>query len=138
MSWASESFEPASKSPEMDVAEGRPEQGPGRKRVIKVLLVDDHPVVRHGLRACLRPCSRVVVIGEASNGREAIERAKELAPDLVLMDLEMPEMDGLMATEILRKQSPRLKVVILSMHNHSEYVMRIVKSGASGYVLKGA
>jgi DNA-binding NarL/FixJ family response regulator len=106
--------------------------------MINVLLVDDHPVVRHGIRACLKQCPRVEVIGEAANGREAVERAKELSPDLVLMDVEMPEMDGLIATEILRKQCPKVKVVILSMHNHSDYVMRIVKSGASGYVLKGA
>jgi len=138
MNWAAESLEPFSNPTGLELVQTRPEHGPARKRIIEVLLVDDHPVVRHGIRACLRSCARVAVIGEAGNGREAVERAKELSPDLVLMDVEMPEMDGLIATEILRKQCPRIKVVILTMHNHSEYVMRIVKSGASGYVLKGA
>jgi DNA-binding NarL/FixJ family response regulator len=81
---------------------------------------------------------RLSVIGEASNGREALAKVRELSPDVVLMDLEMPEMDGLMATEILRKQQPKVRVVVLSMHTHPEYVMRIIKSGANGYVLKGA
>jgi len=117
---------------------GRPERQAAYKELIRILLVDDHPVVRHGLRACLRACNRVAVIAEAANGREALARAKELLPDVVLMDIEMPEMDGLMATEILRKQLPNIRVVILTMHSHPEYVMRIIKSGANGYVLKAA
>ena len=116
----------------------KPKRELERKEVIRVLLVDDHPVVRQGMRSCLRPSARVAVIGEAANGRDAIIQAKELLPDVVLMDIEMPEMDGLMATEILRKQQPQIRVVILSMHSHPEYVMRIIKSGANGYVLKGA
>jgi DNA-binding NarL/FixJ family response regulator len=138
MNWPAESLDPVSSSGELGLVQATPNYGPLRKRMIKVLLVDDHPVVRHGIRACLRPCPCIAVIGEAANGREALDRVRELSPDLVLMDVEMPEMDGLITTEILRRQCPKIKVVILSMHNHSEYVMRIVKSGASGYVLKGA
>src|SRR5947207_1140620 len=138
MNWVAESLDSFSNPEGLNQKEELPEANPGRKKVIRVLLADDHPVVRHGIRACLRPESRVAVIGEASNGREAVQLAHELKPDLVLMDIDMPEMDGLMATEILRKQTPKIKVLILSMHNQSEYVMRIMKSGASGYVLKGA
>jgi two-component system nitrate/nitrite response regulator NarL len=142
MNWAAESLDSFSNPQGLNQNETpgdqSPEASPGRKKVIRVLLADDHPVVRHGIRACLRPEARVAVIGEATNGREAVQRAHELKPDLILMDIDMPEMDGLMATEILRKQMPKVKVLILSMHNQSEYVMRIMKSGASGYVLKGA
>jgi len=135
---SAESLDPFSNPEELRKSEKPPEAGRGRKKPIRVLLVDDHPVVRHGMRACLRSQDRVAVIGEAKNGREAIQKVEELGPDLVLMDIDMPEMDGLMATEILRKANPKLKVLILTMHNHSEYVLRIVRSGASGYVLKGA
>src|ERR1043165_4572447 len=104
MNWGAQSLDPISDPKRMQGQ--KPEREAERKEIIRVLLVDDHPVVRHGLRACLRPCARVAVIGEASTGREAIARAKEFSPDVVLMDIEMPDMDGLMATEILRKQQP--------------------------------
>jgi two-component system, NarL family, nitrate/nitrite response regulator NarL len=136
MNWAAESLDPISDPKRMQG--DKPQREPASKELIRVLLVDDHPVVRHGLRACLRPNSRVAIIGEACNGKEALIQAKELSPDVVLMDIEMPQMDGLLATEILRKQNPKIRVVILSMHSHPEYVMRIIKSGANGYVLKGA
>ncbi len=106
-------------------------------RGIRVLLVDDHPVVRQGLASCLSR-HNVLVVGEAANGRDAVRRAKELSPDIVLMDLDMPHMSGLAATELLRRESPAIKVLVLSMYTHSEYVLRILQSGARGYVLKDA
>src|SRR5436190_21916903 len=137
MNSAAKSLDPFSNPQELG-QQKLAEPSRGRKKPIRVLLVDDHPVVRYGIRACLRPHDRVAVIGEATNGQEAVQKAQELGPDLVLMDIDMPEMDGLVATEILRKSNPRIKVLIVTMHNHSEYVLRIVRSGASGYVLKGA
>src|SRR5437016_879594 len=100
MNCAAESLDPISDPNRMQGQ--KPKREPERQEVIRVLLVDDHPVVRQGMRSCLRPSARVAVIGEAANGRDAITQAKELLPDVVLMDIEMPEMDGLMATEILR------------------------------------
>jgi two-component system, NarL family, nitrate/nitrite response regulator NarL len=108
------------------------------KKKIKVLLVDDHPVVRKGLCSCLSNRENIKVVGEASEGREAIQKVKELSPDIVLMDLNMPGMDGLTVTETVRKESPQTKVLVLSMHSNREYVLRIVKAGARGYVLKDA
>jgi len=102
---------------------------------IRILLVDDHPVVRQGLAACLTR-HNLLVVGEAANGRDAVRRVKELSPDIVLMDLEMPHMSGLTATELMRRENPGVKVIVLSMHTHSEYVLRIMKSGIRGYVLK--
>ncbi len=110
----------------------------GVKRRIRLLVVDDHPVVRKGISACLGRHSNFEVVGEAGDGEAALSQARELAPDIVLMDLDLPQMDGLVVTEILRREQPRLKVLILSMHSSSESVLRIFKAGARGYVLKGA
>ena len=108
------------------------------KQKIKVLLVDDHPVVRKGLYSCLSNRPNLDVVGEAGNGAEAIRKVRELAPDIVLMDIYMPEMDGLAVTEFLHNESPQVNVLILSMHSNRETVMRIIKAGARGYVLKDA
>jgi len=108
------------------------------KRKIKVLLVDDHPVVRKGLYSCLSNHPNLDVVGEAGNGAEAIRKVRELGPDIVLMDIYMPEMDGLAVTQFLHHESPHIKVLILSMHSNRETVMRIIKAGARGYVLKDA
>jgi two-component system, NarL family, nitrate/nitrite response regulator NarL len=108
------------------------------KKRIKLLLVDDHPVVRKGISSCLARHEHLLVVGEAANGEEAIRKTRELIPDIVLMDIDMPEMNGLAVTEVLRKEMPKTKVLVLSMHSNSEYVMRIIQSGASGYVLKEA
>lgn len=105
---------------------------------IKVLLVDDHPVVRKGLHSCLANRENLKIVGEASNGLEAIQKVTELDPDVVLMDINMPGMDGLEVTETLRKEAPRTRVLVLSVHDTRDYVMRIVKAGARGYVLKDA
>jgi two-component system nitrate/nitrite response regulator NarL len=108
------------------------------KKKIKVLIVDDHPVVRKGLHSCLANRENLKIVGEAGDGAEAILKVKELSPDIVLMDINMPGMDGLAATETLRKDSPRTKVLVLSMHSTRDYVLRIIKAGARGYVLKDA
>ncbi len=108
------------------------------KNRIKLLLVDDHPVVRRGISSCLARQERLSIVGEAGDGIEAVRKAKELAPDIVLMDIDMPHMDGLAVTEVLRKELPNIKVLILSMHSNTDYVLRIIQSGARGYVLKEA
>ncbi len=109
-----------------------------RKAKIKILIVDDHPVVRKGLLSCLAAQENLKIVGEAANGTEAVRLVKELTPDIVLMDLSMPEMDGLAVTEALRKVAPQIKVLILSMQSNRESVLRIIKAGARGYVLKDA
>jgi len=108
------------------------------KRKVSLLLVDDHPVVRSGLRTCLSKRDRFEVVGEAANGKEAVCLVGDLSPDIVLMDLCMPQMDGLEATLQLRKQAPRVKVLILSVNNNKESILQVVRSGAKGYVLKDA
>jgi len=108
------------------------------KQKIKVLLVDDHPVVRKGLQSCLGRQDRLKIVGEASDGDEAIRKARELAPNVVLMDISMPRMNGLAVTEVLRKDAPQVKVLILSVHSNKEYIFRIIQAGAHGYVSKEA
>jgi two-component system nitrate/nitrite response regulator NarL len=108
------------------------------KQRIKVLLVDDHPVVRKGLQSCLARQDTIKVVGEASDGDEALKKARELSPDVVLMDISMPRMNGLAVTETLRKESPNVKVLILSVHSNKEYIFRIIQAGAHGYVSKEA
>lgn len=108
------------------------------KKKIKVLLVDDHPVVRKGLCSCLQDRANLKIVGEASDGAEAIRQVTEFSPDIVLMDLNMPGMDGVKVTEMLRKQSPQTKILVLSMHSNREYILPVIKAGARGYVLKDA
>ncbi len=103
---------------------------------IKLLLVDDHPVVRKGIASFLAARPNLEVVGEAANGCEAVRKAKQLCPDIVLTDIDMPQMSGLAVAELLRKEQPQIKVLILSMHSNTEYVLRIIQSGARGYVLK--
>jgi DNA-binding NarL/FixJ family response regulator len=109
---------------------------PGRNNAIRVLLADDHPVVRLGLASCLARHEQVMVVGEAADGREAIKKAKELSPEVLLLDIDMPNLDGLAAMEILRNDMPGLKVIVLSMLHQPDYVARVLRSGASGYILK--
>jgi two-component system, NarL family, nitrate/nitrite response regulator NarL len=116
---------------------GNPTSGVRKtNRRVRVLLADDHPVVLNGMKACLKGYSHLEVVGEARNGLEAIKQARTLVPDLVLMDLEMPQMNGLAAIEILREEMPQLKVLILSSFGNPEYVRAAVQSGAHGYLLK--
>jgi two-component system, NarL family, nitrate/nitrite response regulator NarL len=113
-------------------------QQPQAKRSIRVLLVDDHPIVRKGIGSCLAKYPNLEIVGEASGGHEAIRKARELAPDVIMMDMEMPEMDGLSVTQTLRKEMPQTKILILSMHRNTDVVLRILQSGALGYVVKDA
>ena len=105
-------------------------------RKIKVLIVDDHTLVRDGIRALLALVADVEVVGEAANGKEAIEKVKELAPDVVLMDLAMPIMGGLEATRRIRREFPGTKVLALTQYDDSEYVIPIIEAGACGFVTK--
>ncbi|MDB6033251.1 MAG: two component LuxR family transcriptional regulator [Verrucomicrobiales bacterium] len=105
-------------------------------RKIKVFLVDDHPVVREGVRSCLRHYEQVEVVGEAASGHEAIDRAKEFAPDIILMDVTMPGMNGLEATKCLRAICPDSRVLIFTVHEKKEFVREMIQSGARGYIRK--
>ncbi len=105
---------------------------------IKVLVVDDHAIMRDGIRALLDLHDGIQIIGEASEGKEAVEKARELMPDVIIMDIGMPEMDGLEATRRIRKKSPEIRVVILTQHDNKEYVLSAIKAGAAGYVPKRA
>ena len=103
---------------------------------IRVLVADDHDVVAEGLRGLLAAQPDIEVIGVASNGRDALERVREQRPDVVLMDVSMPELNGVEATRRIREECPRTRVVILSMHSDAEHVQRALQAGASAYVLK--
>ncbi|MGD0261536.1 MAG: response regulator transcription factor [Verrucomicrobiota bacterium] len=105
---------------------------------IRVILADDHPIVRAGIRDALKEIPGVEVAGEANDGREAIELVKSLHPDVVFMDISMPGLNGLDATERIVKAFPQVRVVILSRHDHEEYYWRALQVGASGYLLKKA
>lgn len=102
----------------------------------RILLADDHAVVRNGFRMILAAQTDMEVIGEASNGREAIEQAKQLQPDVVVMDVTMPELNGIEATRRLLELVPRARVLALSMHKDAVYVREILRAGARGYLLK--
>jgi two-component system, NarL family, response regulator NreC len=105
---------------------------------MRVLLADDHAIVRQGLRSLLENKAKVKVIGEASDGREAVKMAAEMKPDLVIMDIAMPGLNGLEALLQLKSLELPLKVIILSMHIEENYLIRALRSGASGYVYKGS
>jgi len=105
---------------------------------IKILLVDDHAIMRDGIKALLSIHDDIEIVGEASEGKEAIEMAQELAPDIVEMDIGMPGMDGLEATRRLTKRNPRIKVIVLTQHDNKEYIFSTIKAGAAGYVPKKA
>jgi len=103
---------------------------------ITVLIADDHTILRRGLVSLLSLNENIQVVGEAGDGRTAVEMALRLEPDVVLMDLSMPVLNGLEATNQLRRDAPGIKVLILSAHDNDEYVAQVVRSGANGYVLK--
>lgn len=103
---------------------------------IKVLIVDDHTLFRQGLRKLLEAYAGVQVIGEASNGKEAIAKVDEISPDLVLMDIKMPRMDGIEAIRFIKKKHPELNILALSMYEDAEYVLKAVNAGANGYMQK--
>jgi len=105
---------------------------------VRVLIVDDHAIVRDGIRALLALDKDVQVVGEAGGGREAIELARRLAPDVIVMDIAMPDLGGLEATLEIRKERPDARIVVLSQYGDASYVRRFLKAGVSGYVLKKA
>ena len=103
---------------------------------IRILLADDHAVVRQGFRMILSSHPDLEIVGEAGNGREAVELAATLRPDVVVMDVAMPELNGIEATRRLTAENPHIRVVALSMHKDSVYVREILRAGARGYLLK--
>jgi len=105
---------------------------------IRVLVVDDHTIVRDGIRALLGLAGDIEVVGEAENGREALDRVRELVPDVVLMDVAMPTMDGLEATRRIHREFPQTKVLALTQYDDREYVFSVVEAGAQGFISKTA
>lgn len=105
---------------------------------IRVLIAEDHAIVRRGIRLLLDDQPDIEVIGEATDGREAITLVEQLRPDVVLMDLAMPSINGLEATHTIRKRFPEVQVVALTVHESDEYFFQMIEAGAAGYVLKGA
>ncbi len=103
---------------------------------IRILLADDHTIVRQGLARLLEEQPDLKVVGEATNGKKAIERALDLKPDIVIMDIAMPRMNGLEAAKRIRKQLPGTKILILSMYSHEHYIHELLETGVSGYLLK--
>src|SRR5215467_2310204 len=105
---------------------------------IRVLLADDHDILRDGLKALLTMAGDICVVGEARTGREAVAEAERLRPDVVLMDITMPELDGVEATRRIRQTAPEVRVLFLTMHEAEEYFFRALRAGAAGYVIKRA
>jgi DNA-binding NarL/FixJ family response regulator len=104
--------------------------------IIRILIAEDHAMVREGLKLLISSQPHLQVIGEAENGQVAVERARELMPDIVLMDVSMPEMNGLKATEKLHQECPHVKVLALTRHKDQGYLQEVIRAGAAGYVLK--
>jgi len=105
---------------------------------IKVLVADDHTIVRHGIYALLGLMSDIELVGEAVNGKEALEKVKKLMPDIVIMDIAMPLMDGLEATRRICKEFPRTKVIALTQYDDREFVFPVIEAGARGFISKTA
>src|SRR5918998_5222155 len=105
---------------------------------IRIMITDDHALVRDGLQSMLDDEPGLEVVGEAQNGREAFQLCRSLRPDLVLMDVRMPEMDGLEATRAIKREHPEVGVLIVTMHDNPDYMFEAIKGGAAGYVLKDA
>jgi DNA-binding NarL/FixJ family response regulator len=107
-----------------------------KKEKLRILLADDHQMLRDGLRLLIDAQPNMRVVGEAANGHEALAKARELAPDLVVMDLSMPEMNGLEATQRLKAELPQIRILALTAHEDELYLAQLCKAGAAGYVLK--
>jgi DNA-binding NarL/FixJ family response regulator len=103
---------------------------------LRVLLADDHKMIREGLKMLVNSRPEMIVVGEANNGRAAIALALELKPDVVVMDVSMPEVNGLTATEKIKEQCPEIKIIALTRHTDERYLQQLLQAGASGYVLK--
>ena len=113
-------------------------EGGARPKVARLLIADDHALVREGLRTMLSGEDGIEVIAEANDGAQALSLCRELQPDLVLMDVRMPVMDGLEATRRIKQQMPKTSVMMVTMHENPDYLFEAVKAGAAGYVLKDA
>jgi DNA-binding NarL/FixJ family response regulator len=105
---------------------------------IKILLADDHALIRTGMRNLLEGNKEFVVVGEAGDGEEVVKKARELKPDVIVIDISMPKLNGIEATRILKKARSETQILVLTMHENAEYAYQILKAGASGYVLKNA
>ncbi|MCK5236854.1 MAG: response regulator transcription factor [Deltaproteobacteria bacterium] len=105
---------------------------------IKIFITDDHPIIRNGLKKMFSKDPRYKVVGEAKDGKEALEGIDKNKPDIIIMDISMPEMDGIVATKRIIKTYPDTKVIILSMHQEQQYAIDAFRAGAQGYVLKGS
>jgi two-component system response regulator NreC len=105
---------------------------------IRILLADDHTMVRSGIVTLLQNIKEFAIVGEAEDGEDAVHKTGELRPTVVVIDLSMPKLSGIEATKIIKKRYPETNVLVLTMHENEEYVYQILKSGASGYVLKSA
>lgn len=125
---------PAAESPHEEEAQ----QGRQAVKPLRVLLVDDHTLFRAGIRKLLADCAGVTVVAEASTGREALRLTQSARPDIVLMDITMKDLNGLAATRYIVHRYPRVRVLMLSMHDNEQYVTQALRAGASGYLLKDA
>ncbi|MXV52622.1 response regulator [Pedobacter sp. HMF7647] len=105
---------------------------------INLAIADDHKIFRQGLKAILLDCDHLNLVAEASNGKELLGLLKEKTPDVVLIDIKMPEMDGMQATAAIRHTYPGIRVLALSMHNEDKYIVDMMRAGANGYLLKNA
>jgi DNA-binding NarL/FixJ family response regulator len=103
---------------------------------IKVLIADDHRVVREGLAAILKTKENIEVVGEAQDGQEAVDKARALLPDVIIMDVSMPRMGGVEATRIIKREFPHIGIVALTMYEEQQYIFDLVRAGATGYLLK--
>lgn len=106
------------------------------RKPVRVLIADDHPIVLHGLRYVLKSQPWILICGEVTNGREALEKTEELLPDIAIVDISMPEVNGLDVTRAIRLKHPEIEVLVLTMHFSEQVARQVVKAGARGYVLK--
>ncbi|MCK5348637.1 MAG: response regulator transcription factor [Desulfobacula sp.] len=109
-----------------------------KHKLIKIVIADDHTIVRQGLRKLLEEEDYIEIIGEAMDGRQAVQKVQELKPDVVIMDIAMPILNGIEASRQIKQSSMETKVVILSMHDHNRYIRELLSIGVSGYLLKDA
>ncbi len=108
------------------------------KKPIRILIVDDHQIIRDGVRALLRDTDSIEIVAEAENGAVALERLQEVQVDVVVMDINMPVMNGIEATQLISERYPQVQVLILTMHDDIEYISNMLKAGAAGYILKSS